>query len=77
MTPRQAEVLRAYAEHGSRKAAAHALGISIYTVRHHLDRLYAELEVNSALGALSALGWICPPDPPATEPEAPRANGGG
>ena len=41
LTERQREVLRARCESGSRKGAAHLLGISAETVRWHLDQAFA------------------------------------
>lgn len=43
---------------GSRKAAAHALGISRRAVYWQLHKLYERLEAESILDAAARLGWL-------------------
>lgn len=39
-TPQQRRLMEAWHRHGSLKAAAHELGISVRTARNHVDNLY-------------------------------------
>jgi DNA-binding NarL/FixJ family response regulator len=52
LTPRQLEVLRAYAQAGSMKIAAHQLGLSPATVRATLVNIRARLGVSSSVQAV-------------------------
>ena len=61
-TARQLEALAAYATEGDRARAARRLGISVGTMRNHLNDVYCELNVNSALEAIRLLGWLKLPE---------------
>lgn len=61
-TARQLQVLAAYFRHHSTKIAACELGISDGSVRNHLSRLYARLDVGCASQAAIAIGWLALPD---------------
>lgn len=51
LTPRQLEVLRAYAETGSYKLTAQRCGIASSTVRATLQNIRSRLEVDSTIQA--------------------------
>mgnify|MGYP006921312337 CR=1 FL=1 len=57
ITKRQMQVLEARFQHGSRKAAAAALGISEATVRGHMTRLCELLGVETVFQAAYVL-WL-------------------
>lgn len=54
LTPREAQFLEAYVEHGSRKEAAAALDVPAQTVKNALVVVYAKLGVESAVQAGAA-----------------------
>ncbi|MFM5907489.1 MAG: response regulator [Novosphingobium sp.] len=56
LTPRESELLQAFAAGKSYKEAARALGISPHTVGNHVKSIYRKLEVNSRIEAISAAG---------------------
>lgn len=56
LTPRETDLLRAFAEGMSYKEAARALGISPHTVGNHVKSIYRKLEVTSRSEALFATG---------------------
>ncbi|MFM2372958.1 MAG: hypothetical protein RIS85_2680 [Pseudomonadota bacterium] len=56
LTPRETDLLRAFAEGKSYKEAARALGISPHTVGNHVKSIYRKLEVTSRSEALFATG---------------------
>lgn len=65
MTPAQTAALAAYAQTGSRKIAAHRLGISEGALRTRLERAYRHLGLapdatdrGQAFEALRRLGWL-------------------
>ncbi|MCE7946934.1 MAG: hypothetical protein DYG88_05845 [Chloroflexi bacterium CFX4] len=61
LTPRENEVLRLLAEGLSNKQIGAALGLSIRTVKFHLDNLYSKLGVHSRAEALITAvrrGWL-------------------
>lgn len=60
-TPQQVKVLEAYARLGSQKAVAHELGLSVQTVKNHMQSLYGRLGVGGAMEALQAMGWVRTP----------------
>lgn len=62
LTPRQFEVIRAYALTGSRKEVAIALGIATQTVDNHLTEIFRRLKVETAIEAFLALDWLDVPD---------------
>ena len=65
-TPAQLLAFRAYVQAGSRKEAAHVLGVSVASVKRHLSEMYARLDVSGAMEAAAALGWVTlPGDGPA------------
>ena len=71
LTQREVEVLQVLAEGASNAAIAERLGISLNTVRNHVQSILAKLSVHSKLEALAAAvrqGIIRPP-------ESPRWNG--
>jgi DNA-binding NarL/FixJ family response regulator len=55
LTPRETELLRAFAEGKSYKEAARALLISPHTVGNHVKSIYRKLEVNSRSEAIRAV----------------------
>lgn len=66
LTQREVEVLQVLAEGASNAAIAERLGISLNTVRNHVQSILAKLNVHSKLEALSAAvrqGIIRPPNP--------------
>ena len=58
LTPREWDVLRAYAINLTTKDAARSLGISVQTVKNHLANIYFKLGVNTALAAMHRVGWL-------------------
>lgn len=64
LTDREAHVLRCLIDGTSPKQIAHAEGLSIFTVRGHIERIFTKLHVRSqreALALARSLGW--PPEP--------------
>lgn len=57
LTPRETELLRAFAEGKSYKEAARALNISPHTVGNHVKSIYRKLEVNSRSEAIRSVGF--------------------
>jgi DNA-binding CsgD family transcriptional regulator len=53
LTPREAEVLTLVGQGMSNKAVARALGISVHTVKFHLEALFAKLDANSRAEAVA------------------------
>lgn len=53
LTPREAEVLALVGQGMSNKAAARRLGISVHTVKFHLEALFAKLEATSRAEAVA------------------------
>ena len=83
-TPRQKEVLDLIASGLGDKDIARALGISIHTVRKHIERLYFENQIHNRAAAVAA--WLREPllvvgddqpdvsiHEPAASPAKPRA----
>ena len=69
LTPRQAQILELLAEGLADKEIAARLGLSLATVRSHLQRMYREHGFRNRAGA--AAGWVASagqPSPPATTP---------
>ncbi|NNU27074.1 response regulator transcription factor [Isoptericola sp. JC619] len=54
LTARQREIVELVATGLTNKEIAHALGISVGTVRAHLDQIYARLGVSSRTAAVAA-----------------------
>ena len=54
LTPRETELLRAFASGQSYKEAARTLGISPHTVGNHVKAIYRKLEVTSRSEAIRA-----------------------
>jgi DNA-binding NarL/FixJ family response regulator len=52
LTPREAEVLTLVGQGMSNKAVARALGISVHTVKFHLEALFAKLDATSRAEAV-------------------------
>lgn len=65
LTPRELDVLAAMAREGSRKAAAHSLGIAEQTVANLLGDVYGKLGADGVLHACRLLGWLQIPGTPA------------
>ena len=60
LSPRERDVLQLLVAGSSVKAMAGALGISVDTVKDHVARVYAKLDVNDRVGAVNAarrFGW--------------------
>jgi two-component system, NarL family, nitrate/nitrite response regulator NarL len=53
LTPREAEILTLIGQGMSNKAVARALGISVHTVKFHLEALFAKLEATSRAEAVA------------------------
>jgi two-component system, NarL family, nitrate/nitrite response regulator NarL len=53
LTPREAEVLTLIGQGMSNKAVARALGISVHTVKFHLEALFAKLDATSRAEAVA------------------------
>jgi two-component system, NarL family, nitrate/nitrite response regulator NarL len=53
LTPREAEVLTLVGQGMSNKAVARALGISVHTVKFHLEALFAKLDATSRAEAVA------------------------
>ena len=53
LTPREAEILTLVGQGMSNKAAARALGISVHTVKFHLEALFAKLDATSRAEAVA------------------------
>jgi two-component system nitrate/nitrite response regulator NarL len=53
LTPREAEILTLVGKGMSNKAVARALGISIHTVKFHLEALFAKLDATSRAEAVA------------------------
>src|SRR5438309_653861 len=69
LTPRQAQILELLAEGLADKEIAARLGLSLATVRSHLQRMYREHGFRNRAGA--AAGWVASagqPSPPTTTP---------
>ena len=53
LTPRETEILTLVGQGMSNKAAARQLGISVHTVKFHLEALFAKLEATSRAEAVA------------------------
>ncbi len=53
LTPRESEILTLVGQGMSNKAVARALGISVHTVKFHLEALFAKLEATSRAEAVA------------------------
>ena len=53
LTPREAEILTLVGQGMSNKAVARTLGISVHTVKFHLEALFAKLEATSRAEAVA------------------------
>lgn len=53
LTPREAEILALVGQGMSNKAVARTLGISVHTVKFHLEALFAKLEATSRAEAVA------------------------
>ncbi len=53
LTPREAEILTLVGQGMSNKAVARQLGISVHTVKFHLEALFAKLEATSRAEAVA------------------------
>jgi len=61
LTPREVELLAAYAELDDWQEVARRLGIALTTTKSHAAAAYAKLGVQTAVGAFRVLGWLAPP----------------
>jgi len=61
LTSRQIEVLRLLASGLGRRQVAHALGISPFTVRAHVEQARIRLDAPDLATAWRKLGWLEPP----------------
>lgn len=61
-SPRELEVFAAYCRTGTTRRTAAALDVSEQTIKNHLGRLYAALEVPGNMAAATALGWLVVPE---------------
>ncbi len=61
-TTRQISIFAAYCRAGTRKEAAHRLGLSEAAVGTQLNKLFSRLGVADPLSAAQALGWLVVPD---------------
>lgn len=57
-TPRMLEVAAAIVQHGSRRAAGLALGITEHTIANHVTDLLHRTNSATFIEALVALGWL-------------------
>ena len=55
LTPRQLDVLRAVVEHGGHKGAAHALGLSAWTINSYLQDIRRRMGVETTEQAVYLL----------------------
>lgn len=62
LSAREYEALAFYARLGDQKTAAHALGISMQTIKNHLSNCYLKLGVQTNLQAFRQMGWLRAPD---------------
>lgn len=60
LRPRELEAVK-LAWRGQREAA-HRMGITVHTLKNHLDRAYHALGVGSLLDMYVLLGWLRIPD---------------
>ncbi|MDO8147785.1 helix-turn-helix transcriptional regulator [Isoptericola sp. b515] len=60
LTARQREIVELVATGPTNQEIAHALGISVGTVRAHLDQVYARLGVSSRTAAVAAAATAGP-----------------
>ena len=58
LTPRECEILRQLASGQSNKELARSLDISPNTVKTHIARLYAKLEVRNRVEAIEKARWL-------------------
>ena len=54
LTPRELEILELVAKGLTNKQIAHVVGISNFTVKHHLDSIIEKLEVSDRTEAVTA-----------------------
>jgi DNA-binding NarL/FixJ family response regulator len=59
LSPRELDVLKAYAMTGNQRLAAEVVGLSVQTVKNHLRSVYSKLGVSDGIGAFRAMGWLC------------------
>lgn len=62
LTPREYEVLEAYARLGKMRAVAGELGISINTANTHCQSAFRKLDATCETEAFIAIGWLRLPD---------------
>jgi len=58
LSPREVEVLRLFLDGLSAKDVAGRLGISVQTVKNHVQSAYKRLGVRNKISAFRTLGWI-------------------
>ena len=62
--------MRLRAEGLTTEAVAHVIGCSPQTVKNHCTHVLAELDADSTIGAMRALGWVTLPGEMADIPDA-------
>ena len=67
--------MRLRAEGLTTEAVAHRLSISTQTAKNHASDVLRDLDVNSTIGAMRALGWVTLPEEMAEIPDAYRQCG--
>lgn len=61
-TPREAEVMRLFANGNKSSVVAKMLSLSKRTTDFHKQNAFRKLGVNSMIEAVKALGWLVVPD---------------
>jgi len=56
--------MRLRAEGLTTEAVAHVIGCSTQTAKNHCSDVLRDLDVDSTIGAMRALGWLNPPGEP-------------
>jgi DNA-binding CsgD family transcriptional regulator len=61
LSPKQREVMIAYARLGSWSEVARVLGMPLQTIKNHSQEAYQRLGVTGAMGAMRVLGFVVLP----------------
>jgi len=67
--------MRLRAEGLTTEAVAHVIGCSTQTVKNHCSDVLRDLDVDSSIGAMRALGWLNPPGDALDTPDPYRQCG--
>jgi len=62
LTPREIDVLVAYAVLGSYAEVANVLGIKVQTVKNHMQAARDKYRVTSTVALFDEIGWLTVPD---------------